>query len=105
MLHECPYFCFSANVSVTAQTVQNTSTPSSYAGAAKAPRSVAFHSVLPSVASKPSEDQREKAKGKEKEVEKRRSSELSKESSQYNIWIKAKLLVHCLSTFRKRLTP
>ena len=68
MLHECPYFCFSANVSVTAQTVQNTSTPSSYAGAAKAPRSVAFHSVLPSVASKPSEDQREKAKEKEKEV-------------------------------------
>ena len=81
MLYKCPYFCFSANVSVTAQTVQNTSTPSSYAGAAKAPRTVAFHSVLPSVASKPSEDQREKAKEKEKQVEKRRFSELSKESS------------------------
>ena len=81
MLHECPYFCFSANVSVTAQTVQNTSTPSSYAGAAKVPRTVAFNSVLPSVVSKPSEDQREKAKEKEKQVEKRRSSELSKESS------------------------
>ena len=81
MLHECPYFCFSANVSVTAQTVQNTSTPSSYAGAAKVPRTVAFHSVLPSVVSKPSEDQREKAKEKEKQVEKRRSSKLPKESS------------------------
>ena len=81
MLHECPYFCFSANVSVTAKTLQNTSTPSSYAGTAKAPRTVAFHSVLTSVASKPSEDQREKAKEKEKQVENRRSSELSKESS------------------------
>ena len=81
MLHECPYFCFSANVSVTAQTVQNTSTPSSYAGAAKVPHTVAFHSVLPSVVSKPSENQREKAKEKEKQVEKRRSSELYKESS------------------------
>ena len=66
MLHECPYFCFSANVSVTAQTVQYTSTTSSYAEAAKAPRTVAFHSVLPSVASKASEDQREKRRKRRK---------------------------------------
>ena len=84
LVYECPYFCFSANVSVTVQTVQNASTPSSYAGAAKAPRTVAFHSVLPSVPSKPSEDQGEKARGKEKQErtkEKRRTSEVSKESS------------------------
>ncbi|XP_015756453.1 PREDICTED: uncharacterized protein LOC107335912 [Acropora digitifera] len=64
-----------ANVSVTVQTVQN---------AVKAPRTVAFHSVLPSVLSKPSEDQGEKAREKEKQArtkEKRRTSEVPKESS------------------------
>ena len=29
LVYECPYFCFSANVSVTVQTVQNASTPTS----------------------------------------------------------------------------
>ncbi|KAK2547889.1 Zinc finger CCHC domain-containing protein 3 [Acropora cervicornis] len=55
LVHMCPYFCFSANVTV--QTVQNASIPGSYAGAAKTPRTVALYSVLPSASSKPSEDQ------------------------------------------------
>ena len=70
-------------MSVTVQTVQKR-THSSYAGAVKAPRTVAFHSVLPSVPFKPSKDQGEKAREKEKQErtkEKRRTSEVSKESS------------------------
>ena len=82
---ECPYFCFSANVSVPAQSVQNASTSSSYAGAAKAPRTVVFQSVLPAVVTRPSGDQGEKVKEKEKQAEKtkekRGASEPSRESS------------------------
>ena len=51
---------------------------SSYAGEAKAPHTVAFHSVFTSVPSKPSEDQGKEARGKEKQE--RTTSEVSKES-------------------------
>ena len=82
-VHECPYLLFCANVEPVFP--QKPSVPSSYAGAAKAPRTVAFQSDL-STASKsreghergPAEKVREREPTKEKE--KARAKESSSRS-------------------------
>lgn len=87
-VHECPYLLFSANVEPVFS--QKPSAPSSYAGAAKAPRTVAFQSDL-STASKSREGherrptekvrEREPTKEKEKASEPAKEKERAKESS------------------------
>ena len=76
-VHACPYLLFSANVESVSS--QKTSTSSLYAGAAKAPRTVAFQSTLSSLSKSHEEQGERRSTEREKVREKGGTSELTRE--------------------------